>query len=91
MRNVLALLKPVISKSAGLIAGFYFGTFSLHAAKIVPSVILTSVEGEVHSFSLEDEFKVTLDSSSVGKKFSQKSILSTGRMEKQGYFSQMVL
>ena len=84
MKDVLALLKPVISKSTGLIAGFFFGTVSLNAAKIVPSVILASIEGEVHSFSLEDEFKVTLDSSSVGKKFSQKSILSTGKDGKAG-------
>ena len=40
--------------------------------------------GEVHSFSLEDEFKVTLDSSSVGKKVSQKSVLTTGKDGKAG-------
>jgi hypothetical protein len=42
------------------------------------SVIVASVEGEVFSLSLEDEFQVTLDKSSVGKKIEEKSILTTG-------------
>ena len=43
------------------------------------SVIVASVEGEVFSISIEDEFQVTLDSSSVGKKIEEKSILLTGK------------
>ena len=42
------------------------------------SVIVASVEGEVFSLSLEDDFQVTLDKSSIGKKVEEKSILSTG-------------
>lgn len=43
------------------------------------SVIVTSIEGDVSAFSIEDEFSVTLDSSSVGKKLEEKSILVTGK------------
>ena len=42
------------------------------------SVIVASVEGEVFSLSIEDEFQITLDSSSVGKKVEEKSIIVTG-------------
>ena len=42
------------------------------------SVIVASVEGTVTSMSIEDDFTVTLNSSSVGKKVSEKSILVTG-------------
>lgn len=45
---------------------------------IEASVIVASVEGEVTSMSIEDEFIVTLNSSSVGKKVEEKSILVTG-------------
>ena len=45
---------------------------------IEASVIVASVEGEVTSMSIEDEFTVTLTSSSVGKKVEEKSILVTG-------------
>ena len=43
------------------------------------SVIVASIEGEVFSLSIEDELQVTLDSSSVGKKIEEKSILMTGK------------
>jgi len=42
------------------------------------SVIVASVEGDVFSFSIEDDFQITLDSSSVGKKVEEKSIIVTG-------------
>ena len=42
------------------------------------SVIVASVEGEVFSLSIEDDFQITLDSSSVGKKVEEKSIIVTG-------------
>jgi len=84
MMSYLAFFNPLINRIIGFIAGLLISAVSLDAAKIVPSVILASIEGEVHSFSLKDEFKVTLDSSSVGKKFSQKSILSTGKDGKAG-------
>ena len=62
-----------------------FSTFiSCFGSKIEPTVILASLEGQVHSFSLEDEFKVSLDSSSIGKTFSQKSVLTTGKDGKAG-------
>ena len=57
---------------------------SLKAAKVEPVVIVASVDGEVHTYSLQDEFKVTLDSSSVGKTFSAKTILTTGKTGKAG-------
>ena len=42
------------------------------------SVIVASVEGDVFSLSIEDDFQITLDSSSVGKKVEEKSIIVTG-------------
>ena len=42
------------------------------------TVIICSVEGEVSSLSIEEEFRVTLDVSSVGKKLEEKSIVETG-------------
>ena len=45
---------------------------------IEASVIVASIEGEVTSMSIEDDFIVTLNSSSVGKKVEEKSILVTG-------------
>ena len=84
IREISTLLKPVFCQSGFLICVFLFSSNFSRAAKIVPTIIIASVEGDVHSFSLEDEFKVSLDSSSVGKKFSQKSILSTGKDGKAG-------
>ena len=49
------------------------------APKIKPAVILAAIEGEAHSLSLNEEFKVTLDQSSVGKKIKEKTIVVTGK------------
>ena len=84
IREISTLFKPVFCQSGFLICIFLFSSTLSHAAKIVPTVIISSVEGDVHSFSLEDELKISLDSSSVGKKFSPKSILSTGKDGKAG-------
>jgi hypothetical protein len=56
--------------------------FCLSVTKLLgieASVIIASINGEVSSFSIEDEFSITLDSSSVGKKLEEKSILVTGK------------
>ena len=56
--------------------------FCLSVTKLLgieASVIVASIKGEVSSFSIEDEFSITLDSSSVGKKVEEKSILVTGK------------
>ena len=51
---------------------FSFLGVPAHGLKAVEaSVIVASVEGEVLSISVEDEFQVTLDSSSVGKKIEE--------------------
>mgnify|MGYP001243425166 CR=1 FL=1 len=52
---------------------------SFSAPKIKPAIILASIEGEAHSLSLNEEFKVTLDQSSVGKKIKEKTIVVTGK------------
>ena len=52
---------------------------SFSAPKIKPAIILASIEGEAHSLSLKEEFKVTLDQSSVGKKIKEKTIVVTGK------------
>ena len=51
---VLGFFNPLINRIIGFIAGLLISAVSLDAAKIVPSVVLASIEGEVHSFSLED-------------------------------------
>ena len=59
---------------------FFLSQFLINDLEAVDaSVIVASIEGEVFSLSIEDEFQVTLDSSSVGKKIEEKSILVTGK------------
>ena len=70
-RNKISLFRFLILFSLPLLS---FGS-----PKIKPSVILASIEGEAHSLSLNEEFKVTLDQSSIGKKISEKTILVTGK------------
>ena len=55
----------------------FLGVLAHGLEAVEASVIVASVEGEVLSISVEDEFQVTLDSSSVGKKIEEKSILVT--------------
>ena len=55
----------------------FLGVLAHGLEAVDASVIVASVEGEVLSISVEDEFQVTLDSSSVGKKIEEKSILVT--------------
>jgi hypothetical protein len=67
--------------------GFWFGIalFCSHfavAKKVTPSVIVASIEGEVSSLNLEDEFKVQLGPTTVGKKINPKTILTTGKTGK---------
>ncbi len=53
-----------------------------HAEKITASVIVASIEGEVDSLNMVDDFKVSMDASSVGKKISPKTMLATGKTGK---------
>ena len=52
------------------------------AKKVSPSVIVASIEGEVSSLNMVDDFNVQMGSSSVGKKINPKTILTTGKTGK---------
>ena len=54
----------------------------LLANKVTPSVIVTSIKGEVSSLNTVDEFKVQMGPTSVGKKINPKTILTTGKTGK---------
>jgi hypothetical protein len=67
--------------------GFWLGFGLLcssfaQAKKVSPSVIVASIEGEVSSLSMVDDFKVQMGSTSVGKKINPKTILTTGKTGK---------
>ena len=49
------------------------------AGAVEASVIVASVEGDVSSISIKEDFKVTLDASSVGKKIDANSVILTGK------------
>ena len=55
---------------------------SLHGKKVSPSVIIASIEGEVSSLNMVDDFKVQMGPTSVGKKINPKTILTTGKTGK---------
>ena len=65
---------------------FCFFTFGwpihLHAKKVSPCVIVASIEGEVNSLNMVDDFKVQMGPTSVGKKVNPKTILTTGKTGK---------
>ena len=71
-----------ISTESILLKFFFLFSFvhflSLNLIGETGTVIICSVEGEVSSLSIEEEFRVTLDVSSVGKKLEEKSIVETG-------------
>ena len=48
-------------------------------AEVGATILVVSLEGQVSSLSLEDEFKVDLDSTTIGRKIDEKSILVTGK------------
>ena len=48
-------------------------------ADVGATILVVSLEGQATCLNLEDEFLVDLDSSSVGKKIEEKSILATGK------------
>ena len=54
----------------------------LLANKVTPSVIVTSIKGEVSSLNTVDDFKVQMGPTSVGKKINPKTILTTGKTGK---------
>ena len=59
------------------LAFFVFGFIRLYA--VDATIILASVEGDVSSLSVKDEFTLTLDDSSVGKTIDSDSVLLTGK------------
>ncbi|MEK9773379.1 MAG: hypothetical protein VW576_07400 [Opitutae bacterium] len=54
----------------------------MNAKKVSPSVIVASLEGEVSSLNMVDDFKVQMGPTSVGKKINPKTILTTGKTGK---------
>ena len=48
-------------------------------ADVGATILVVSLEGKATCLNLEDEFLIDLDSSSVGKKIGEKSILATGK------------
>lgn len=60
-------------------ATLLFLTQQVFGDKVSASVIVASIQGEVNSLNMVDEFNTRMDSSSVGKKVSPKTILSTGK------------
>ena len=59
------------------LAILFFGFSRLYA--VDATIILASVEGDVSSMSIKDEFTLTLDDSSVGKTIDSDSVLLTGK------------
>ena len=57
------------------LAFFVFGFIRLYA--VDATIILASVDGDVSSLSVKDEFTLTLDYSSVGKTIDSDSVLLT--------------
>ena len=73
---------PLSCKFLFLLFVCFYSKYPLHASKVTASIIIASIEGEVSSLNMIDDFKVTLSSSSVGKKISPKTILTTGKTGK---------
>jgi hypothetical protein len=48
-------------------------------ADVGATILVVSLEGQVSSLSLEDDFKAELDSTAIGRKIEEKSILVTGK------------
>ena len=57
-----------IFKLVSLLFWGLFWTLSVSAKKVSPSVIVASIEGEVNSLNMVDDFKVQMGPTSVGKK-----------------------
>ena len=62
-----------------LFCGFLLTSIQLSADKVVSSVIIASVQGEVSSYNMVDDFKVTVGPKSVGRKLSSQSLITTGK------------
>ena len=58
----------------------------LDAKKVSPSVIVASVEGEVSSLNMVDDFKVQMGPTSVGKKLTPRQFLALERRVRLHYF-----
>lgn len=59
---------------------FVYTLFSpIAQADVGATILVVSLEGQVSSLSLEDDFKVELDPTAIGRKIDEKSILVTGK------------
>ena len=72
------LINKILRDKFKLFPSIFFLLLWANLGATEASVIVASIEGEVTSMSIEDELIVTLNSSSVGKKVEEKSILVTG-------------
>lgn len=72
-------VSTTVPKVTGFIVWGLLLTLSVSAQKVSPSVIVASIEGEVSSLNMVDDFKVQMGPTSVGKKVIPKTILSTGK------------
>ena len=65
-----------------LFVGVFLVIGKVHGEKVVPAVIIASVEGEVSSYNMVDDFKTTVSSQNVGSKISPQSLITTGKTGK---------
>ena len=65
-----------------LFLAFVFSVFPALGKKVTPSIIVASIEGEVSSLNMVDDFKVQMGPTSVGKKVNPKTMLTTGKTGK---------
>ncbi len=91
MSSVAHLLEQMLPRIRANSSILFFLCFNILCSqsnyvfgKVRPSIIIASVEGEAHTFSIEDELKVTITPSSIGKKIMERTILTTGKGSKVG-------
>ena len=65
-----------------LFLAFVFFVLPALGRKVTPSIIVASIEGEVSSLNMVDDFKVQMGPTSVGKKVNPKTMLTTGKTGK---------
>ena len=65
-----------------LFLAFVFSVLPALGKKVTPSIIVASIEGEVSSLNMVDDFKVQMGPTSVGKKVNPKTMLTTGKTGK---------
>ena len=78
------VFRPRIILNTFLRVLFWFSAFILFFAvnkvgAVEASVIVAAIEGDVSTILIKDDFKVSLDASSVGKKIDANSVILTGK------------